>query len=112
MAPAEDMVGAQAKLAFVPFSHNGKPLDRDSIHNVDTWSEFVAPRQVIARAGRQDAYIGVARQVFGDVPRMQFGTSVDVGAVSLHDDRDLHSFSPGPPECVRATRQEGSIVRS
>jgi hypothetical protein len=29
--------------------------------------------------------------MFGDVSRMQLGAAIDIGAVSLHNDRNLHS---------------------
>jgi hypothetical protein len=35
----------------------------------------------------------VSGQSFGDIPRMQLGTTADVGAVSLDDDGELHSLS-------------------
>jgi hypothetical protein len=38
----------------------------------------------------------VARQAFGDVARVLFRAAIDVRAVALDDNRDLHP-SEGPP---------------
>ena len=49
--------------------------------------KLVAPRQVITRARGEDTDLGIACEVLGDVPRVQLGAAVDVGAVPLHNDR-------------------------
>ena len=70
------------------------------------------------RAGRQDLDLDVLRQVLGDVASMLLGAAVDVGAVPLNDDRDLHCRSssesgrrwPGRTrraEALRDVRSEG-----
>ncbi len=48
------------------------------------------PGDVVARAGREDLDLGVPREAFGDVARVQLGAAVDVRAVALDDDRELH----------------------
>ena len=44
------------------------------------------------------------RQAFGDVARVQFRAAVDVGAVALDDDRELHDSERGPSRAVVARR--------
>ena len=61
--------------------------------------QLVPPRDVVARAGRQDLDLAVTREVFGDVPRVQLGAAVDRLAVALDDDRDLHCASGSGTAC-------------
>ena len=50
-------------------------------------------RDVVGRAGREDLDLSVAREMLGDIPRVQLGAAVDRLAVALDDDRDLHCGS-------------------
>ena len=87
MPAVEDVIGAQAELRFVTFVFDRKPFDGDAVDRVSPGRIFVAPRQVLVRAGGEHANVRVAREMLGDVPRVQLGAAVDVGAVSLHHDR-------------------------
>jgi hypothetical protein len=58
---------------------------------LDALGQLVLPRDVIVMgARRQHLDLDVRGEVFGDVARVLFGAAVDVGAVPLDDDRDLH----------------------
>ena len=48
------------------------------------------------------------RQMLGDVARMQLGAAVDVGAVALRDDRNLHDASE--PESVDGSARRSRVV--
>ena len=48
------------------------------------------------RARRQHLDLHVRREVLGHVVRMLLCATVDVGAVPLNDDRDLHCTSSSP----------------
>src|SRR6266850_7875827 len=90
MTTAEDVIRPQTEVGFAAFVFDGEAFDRDAIDRVSPRTEVVAPRQVIARARRENAHVRVPRQVFGDVPCVQLGAAVDIGPVSLHDDRQVH----------------------
>ncbi len=51
---------------------------------------LVPPRHVIAGAGRHDLHVSMACKPLGDVPCVQLGAAVDVGAVALDCNRELH----------------------
>ena len=67
-----------------------KAPHRDAVDLLDAGRQLVAPGDVVAGAGRQDLDLGVPREVLGDVARVQLRAAVDVGAVALDDDRELH----------------------
>jgi hypothetical protein len=78
------------KVPLIPLVHDRESLDIDAVHAVRTRRQLVAPRHIVPCAGRQDRDRGVAREVLRNVPRVQLGAAADVGAVSLHDDAQLH----------------------
>src|SRR5437762_4617620 len=80
---------------------DGKSFDRDAVHCLAAGRQLVAPRQVVTRARCEDTDVGVACEVFGDVPRVQLGAAVDVGAVPLHNNRELHSSGVFEESSVR-----------
>src|SRR6187402_70731 len=51
---------------------------------------FVAPGNVVPGARGQHVDVGVLRQMLGDVTGVQLCAAVDVGAIALHDDSELH----------------------
>src|SRR5437868_2637985 len=58
---------------------------------------LIMPGDVIARAGGQNVDVGMAGEMFRDVAGMQLRATVDVGAVSLHDDGELHCSDGSRP---------------
>ena len=67
-----------------------KPADGNAVHDFHPGRKLVAPRHVVARARREHVNGGVPGQVLGDVAGVQLGAAVDVGAVALHHDSELH----------------------
>ena len=59
------------------------------------------------RAGRQHLDLDVLGQVLGNVASMLLGAAVDVGAVPLNDDRDLHCRSSS--RCLGSLRCLGCL---
>src|SRR5205823_7025928 len=76
---------------------------------IDAGRPLVSPADVVLRARGKDLYLRMTRQSLGDITRVQLGTAVDVGAVALDDDRELHDSDGGSGE-----RSDGSagVVRS
>ena len=82
--------------------------------------QLILPSHVVARASGQNLDRRVTGEALGDVARVQLGAAVDVRAVALDDDRELHdseqsgatSLSPvrdadgasARPDCSRARR--------
>ena len=100
--PGEDVRRSSAEIELVALPRDGKALDHDAVDRLGPGGKIVAPRDVVARAGGQHADVRVAREVLGDVPRVQLGAAVDVGAVPLHHDGELHPL--GPTACPEARR--------
>ena len=94
MRRLEDLRGPLTKLFGVAFAADRKPPDRDTVHPLDPGVELVAPGDVVGRAGRQNLALGVSREVLSDIPGMQLGAAVQLGAVALDDERDLQGSSP------------------
>ena len=86
----EDAVRATPKVIGVSLVRDRKPADGNAVDRLDAHGTLVSPRDVIARAGRDDFDGGMARQTFRDVACVQFGAAVDVGAVPLDHDREVH----------------------
>ena len=89
--PGEDVRRSPAEIELVALPRDRKALDDDAVDRLGPGGKIVAPRDVVARAGGQHADVRVAREALGDVPRVQLGAAVDIGAVPLHHDRELHS---------------------
>ena len=82
---------------------DGEAADRDAVDLLDAGRQLVLPGDVVARAGRHHFDRRVPRQALGDVARVQFRAAVDVRAVALDDDRQLHDSDecPSPPSSLR-----------
>jgi len=86
----EDADRSAPELLGIPRMPDRKPPHRDAVDRLDARGELVPPRHVVASARGQHLDLVVPRQVLRDVPRVQLGAAVDVGAVALDDDRELH----------------------
>ena len=87
-------------------ARNREPAHRDAVYRLDAGPEFVRPGDIVLRARGEHLDLGMASEVFGNVARMQLGATIDVGAVSLRDDRNLHdTLEPESPggSTLRAT---------
>ena len=80
----------------------------------DARGQLVRPGDVIARAGRKHLHLMVAREPLGHVARVLLRAAVDVGAVALNDDRQLHcrssSRSSGASGSSRTSRPAGWLT--
>ena len=76
---------------------NRKAPDRDAVDVFHSGRPFIFPGHVVAGTRGHDFDLCVASQPFGDVPRMKFGAAVDVRAIALDGDRELHDSEPSPP---------------
>ena len=100
----EDLRRPPTEHVDVAFPADRKPPDRDAVHPLDTGVELVAPRDVVGRAGRQDLDLDVSGEVLSDIPGMLLGAAVQLGAIALDDNGELHCSS------VRASRQRGVSI--
>ena len=90
MRVIEHAIGPSAEHARIARVIDSKPAHRHAVHHFRARRIVVAPRDIVARARRQHVDVGVLRQVLGDIAGMQLGAAVDVGAVALHHDSELH----------------------
>src|SRR5688572_23764093 len=97
MRLVENPPGAPPELVRVALVLHRKTPDADAVDTLDTWRPLVSPGHVIARARGDDLDLGMAREALGDVACMQLRAAVDVGAVALDDDRELHDSELSPP---------------
>ena len=81
---------AAREVARVALVRDGKALHRNAVDAGFACWILVLPGHVVARTRREHAYVGVGRQVLGDVPRVQLRSAADIGGVALHDDGELH----------------------
>ncbi len=79
-----------SELLRVALARHGEAPHLDAVDGLDALGALVAPRDVVGGAGGEHLHRNVRGQALGDVPRVQFGAAVDVGAVALDDDRDFH----------------------
>ena len=86
------------KSSGIALARHREPAHRHAVDRLDARRQLVAPRDVVAGARRQHLHVVVSREMLRDVARVQLGAAVDVGAVTLDDDGELHwpvSESPG-----------------
>src|SRR5919107_103923 len=83
---------------------DAKPPDRHTVDHFRAGLIVIAPGDVVARACGEYLDSRVLRQVLRNIPRVQFGATVDVGAVALHHDSELHCAegSGSWPESARS----------
>ncbi len=92
----EDALRTPAEFDRMPLAADREASHLQTVDGLDAGAELVLPADVIARARGDDFDLRVARQPFGDVAGVELRPAVDVGAVSLNDDGELHD-SGGPP---------------
>jgi hypothetical protein len=90
MLVAEDVLRVTAELAWYPFVPDRETPHRNAVHPVDPLGQLVPPGEVVARARGHDLDVGMPRKAFRDVPGVQLRAAVDVSAVPLNRDRELH----------------------
>ena len=88
--PIEDRLLSPREHRHVAFPGDRKPAHRHAVHVVAPGRQLVGPCHVVARAGRQNLGLMVPRKPFRHVTRVLLGAPVDVGAVALDNDRQLH----------------------
>src|SRR5215204_4929086 len=95
----EHPLGQFGELDRVAFGRHRETMNGNAMHHLLAFRQLVLPRNVIAMcAGGQYLDLDVPGQVLGDVPRMLLGAAVDVGAVPLDNNRDLHCRSSSASE--------------
>ena len=90
MRVIEHPVGPPPERERIAWMIDAKPANRHAIDYFGPGLIVVTPRNVIARARRQHFDLRVLRQVLSDIAGVQLGAAVDVGAVALHHDSQLH----------------------
>src|SRR6478609_5020719 len=99
MLAREHLLRPFCELDRITFRRDRKTVNGDAVYHLLAFGQLVLPRDVVAmRAGRQDLDFDMLRQVLGDIPRMLFGAAVDIGAVALNNNRDLHCRSSSESE--------------
>ena len=109
----EDLGRPLRKLDRVALDRHWKAVDGNPVDDFQAGRQLVLPRDVIAmRARREHLDLEVLGQMLRDVTGMLLGAAVDVSAVPLDDDRDLHcsplsSEEPGASGASGATGVSG-----
>src|SRR5918993_5942829 len=90
MCMVEDAVRPAAEVGGVSLLIDSEPPHRNVVHEFRSCRIIVAPGDVIASACRQHLDLRVLRKMLGDVASVQLGAAVDLGAIALHHDSELH----------------------
>jgi len=90
MRPLEHSNGSAPEFVGMPLAVDRKPEHTNAVDLLLARGELVPPGDVIARAGGEDIHSHAARQPLGDITSVELGAAIDVGAVPLDDDRQLH----------------------
>jgi hypothetical protein len=91
----EHAAGAPAELLRLPFVSDRESSDRKAVDRLEPRRELVAPCDVVAGAGGDDFDRCVPGKPLGYVAGVQLRAAVDVSAIPLDNDRELHD-SEGP----------------
>jgi hypothetical protein len=89
---------------------NGKAPYRNAVDLFHAGGSLVPPGDVIAGARRHDLNLRVASKSFGYVPRMEFCAAVDVRAIALDRDRELHDSERSPAFESKSPPLESELV--
>src|SRR4026209_1134158 len=109
----ENFLGPLRELDRISLGGDTETVDRNAVNDVAAFRQLVFPRDVIAmRARRQHLDLDVPGEVFRDITRMLLGAAVDIGAVALNDDRDLHCRSSSESGALGAGGASGALVAS
>src|SRR5688572_352354 len=90
MAMVEHAIRPAAEIGSVSLPINSETAHRNVVHELRPCGVIVAPRHVIAGACRKDLDLRVLREMLCYIAGVQLGAAVDVGAVTLHHDSELH----------------------
>ncbi len=89
-----------AEVMRIALVGHGESSNRDAVDLLDAGRSLVPPRDVVAGACRDDLHLCVPRKPLCHVPRMEFRAAVDVRAVALDRDRELHDSGSSSPAGV------------
>src|SRR6476646_7991433 len=102
MRLVEDATRQSTKMIDIALVPDRKTAHRNAIDLFDAFRAFVLPGHVISRSRRDDLDLGVTGEPFGDVSCVELRAAVDIRAIALDRDRDLHD-SEGSPSGSRCT---------
>src|SRR4051812_22870392 len=85
----EDPLGVAVERVNVSGARVGKTTDRDAAHAIRSFRVVVLPGDVVLRAGGQHFDVMPGCEPFGDQPAVILRAAENLGAVTLHDKRNL-----------------------
>ena len=108
----EDPLGVAVERVNVPGARVGKTTHRDAAHAIRALRVVVLPGDVVLRAGGQHFDVMPGCEPFGNQPAVILGTAENLGAVTLHDKRNLQrrliaqgsGFKAGQPATMSESR--------
>ena len=109
MRPVEDFLGEQPEGERIALVFHREAAHRHVVHALFARLQRIAPGDVVGGTRGPHLHLRVARQVLGNVPRVQFGAAVDGLAVALDDDRDLHGSGVAAGSACGCSGLDGSL---
>ena len=91
----EDFVAEIGEGLEIARPRDGETLHAHAILCRHTSGIRIGPRDVVARAGREDGDVVPEGETFGQLTAVHLGAARDAGAVPLDDERELHVRSRG-----------------
>ena len=86
-------------------------MDRKSVYPFETRLEAIFPRDVVAGAGCENLDVGVECEMLRNVAGVKLGAAVEVCAISLDDDGQLHrSDGSGSPADAAGSFEIGPVL--
>ena len=106
----EDVRRAAPEILDVAFAGDAEAPHLHAAHRFGPLGPLVTPGDVVARTGRQHVDLMLLGEQLDDVASVQFGAAVDLRAVALDDDGQLHDCEdPGSPESLSERRGVSKI---
>src|SRR3954470_3782964 len=102
----EDPLGVAVERVNVSGARVGKTTDRDAAHAIRSFRVVVLPGDVVLRAGGQHFDVMPGCEPFGDQPAVILRAAENLGAVTLHDKRNLQR------RLISGLRAQGSGLRA
>src|SRR5262245_57083815 len=90
MLAAEHAFRVAAELPGHPLMSDRETAHPHAVHVLDALGKFVPPGDVVARARGDHLDVGMPGEAFRNIAGVQLRAAVDVRAVALNRDRELH----------------------
>ena len=86
----ENPVGPLTEVVRITDPADPESTNRHAVDGVFAFRKLILPTDVVSGSRREDLNTRVASEPLGNVARVQLGSTIELRAIALNDDRQLH----------------------